>query len=107
MNSSQHTILILIALLTCFVFNNYKNYQEKFTTYAPTDSVYAPINVNGIDNPEKTIPLNKYANQVAYDLQNPFPNSTTGGNNRVPWNPASYRLVQEPNGTDVGILSAN
>lgn len=107
MNSSQHTILILVALLTCFVVNDYKKSNENFTIYAPIDSVYAPIGVNGIDNPEKTIPLNKYANQVAYDLQNPFPNSTTGANNRVPWDPASYRLVQEPDGDDVGILSPN
>jgi hypothetical protein len=105
MNSSQLVVLILIALLTCFVVNNFSH--EKFTTYTPTDSVYAPIGIYGINNPEKTIPLNKYSNQVAYDLQNPFPNSVTNTNSRVPWNPASYRDVQEPDGQFVGILSQN
>ena len=108
MNSSNHTILILVALLTCFVFNKYYNSSaEKFTTYSPTDSVYAPIGTYGIDNPEKAIPINQYSNQVAYDLQNPFPTSTTNGNSRVPWDPASYREVQEPNGQFVGIISSN
>lgn len=107
MNSSDHIILVLVAILTCFVFNTYKNSSERFTTYSPTDSVYAPIGVNGIDNPERPIPINQYANQVAYDLQNPFPNSKTGGNSRVPWNPASYRVVQEPDGQFVGIISPN
>ena len=103
MNSSEHFILILIAILTCFVFNSYKNLSENFTT----DSVYAPIGVYGIDNPQKTIPINQYANQVAYDLQNPFPTSTTGSNSRVSWDAATYREVQEPNGQFVGIISAN
>lgn len=107
MNSSKHTILVLVAILTCFVFNLYKNSSENFTTYSPTDSTYAPIGVNGIDNPIKPILINQYANQIAYDLQNPFPTSTTGGNNRVPWDPASYREVQEPNGRFVGIISPN
>ena len=107
MNSSEHFILILLAILTCFVFNSYKNSSENFTTYSPTDSVYAPIGVYGIDNPEKTIPINQYANQVAYDLQNPFPTSTTGSNSRVPWDAATYREVQESNGQFVGIISPN
>jgi hypothetical protein len=107
MNSSDHALLILIAILTCFVLNSYLKSSEKFTTYSPTDSVYAPIGVNGINNPENTIPLNKYANQVAYDLQNPFPSATTGSNNKMLWNPAVYRDVQEPNGQFVGIISPN
>lgn len=107
MKSSDHVILVFIAILSCFILNSYFNSSEKFTTYLPTDSVYAPINVSGIDNPEKTIPLNKYANQVAHDLQNPFPSATTGTNSRVPWDPASYRDVEEPDGQFVGIISAN
>lgn len=107
MNKSQLVILILIAILICFVVNDYQISAEKFTTYSPTDSVYAPIGVNGIDNPEKAIPINKYANQISYDLQNPFPNSITNSNSRVPWNPASYRNVQEPDGQFVGIISPN
>jgi len=106
MKSSDHVILVLIAILTCFVLNNYYNSKEKFTTYSPTDSVYAPIGVYGIDNPQKAIPLNQYANQVANDLQNPFPNSTTGYN-KAPWNPASYQDVMEPDGQIVGIISPN
>lgn len=107
MNSSQHFILALIALLVCFIFNAYYNSSEKFTTYSPTDSIYAPIGVNTINNPEKSIPLTQYANQIAYDLQNPYPNSITNVNSRVPWNPASYREVQEPNGQFVGIITPN
>jgi hypothetical protein len=113
MNYSQHAILFLIALLTCFIINNYNNNcnynivnKENFITYSPTDSTYANIGTFGIDNSEKTIPLHKYANQIAYDLQNPFPNSTTG-NNKILWNPASYREVQEPDGQFVGIISPN
>ena len=106
MKSSDHVILVFIAILTCFVLNNYFNSSENFTTYSPTDSVYAPVGIYGIDNSEKAIPLNKYANQVAYNLQNPFPNSTTGYN-RAPWNPASYRDVEEPDGQFVGIISPN
>jgi len=109
MNSSQHTILVLIAVLTCFVLNSYYNSSENFTVYDSTDSVYAPVGIYGINNPQKVIPLNKYANQVAYDLQNPFPQSTTGRNlnNNVMWDPASYRDVQEPDGQFVGIISPN
>jgi hypothetical protein len=107
MNSSDHALLVLIAVLTCFVLNSYLKSSEKFTTYSPTDSVYAPIGINGINNLENTIPLNKYANQVAYNLQNPFPSATTGSNSRTPWNPAVYRDVQEPDGQFVGIISPN
>ena len=108
MNSYQYTILILVAILTCFVLNNYYNSEENFTTYSPTDSVYAPLGTYGIDNPEQPIPLSKYANQVAYELQNPFSvPATTGTNSRSPWNPASYREVQEPDGQFVGIISQN
>lgn len=107
MNNSQIVILILIALLTCFIVNNYKQSHENFSIFASTDSAYAPIGINGIDNPEKAIPINKYANQVAYDLQNTFPNSVTNGNTRVPWNPANYVDVQEPDGQFVGIISPN
>ena len=105
MNSSDHMILVFVAILSCFVLNSYFNSSENFTTYSPTDSVYAPIGIYGIDNPEKAISLNKYANQVANDLQNPFPNSTTGYN-RTPWDPASYRDVLE-NGTFVGEIIPN
>jgi hypothetical protein len=109
MNSSHHTILALIAVFTCFILNDYYNSSEKFAVCNSTDSAYAPIGVSGIDNPQKAIPLNQYANQVAYDLQNPFPISTTGTNvNRGSvWNPVSYRDVQEPDGQFVGILSPN
>ena len=107
MNSSQHTIFILIAILVCFVYNSYHN-SENFTLYSATDSSYAPIGTYGINNQEKSIPLTRYANQVAYDLQNPFSvSSVTGGNSRVPWQPNSYREVQEPDGQFVGILSPN
>ena len=109
MNSSQHTILVLIAILTCFVLNEYYNSSENFTTYAPMDSIFAPVGVNGINYPQTAIPLTKYANQVAYDLQNPFPQSSTGVNvnYRAPWNPVSYRDVQEPDGQFVGVISPN
>jgi hypothetical protein len=107
MNSSEHFILLLIAILTCFVFNSYKNFNEQFAYDTTYDSSYAPIGTFGINNHQKPIPINKYANQIAYDLENPFPNSKTGGNNRVPWNPASYREVQEPDGNFVGIFSSN
>lgn len=29
MNSSHHTILVLLAILTCFIFNSYNNSSEK------------------------------------------------------------------------------
>ena len=109
MNSSQHTILVLIAILICFVFNEYYNSSENFMVYGPLDSIYAPVGVYGINNPQRTIPLTQYANQVAYDLQNPFPQSNTGVNvnSRVPWNPVSYKDVQEPNGQFIGVISPN
>ena len=49
MNSSQHAILVLITILTCFVLNSYFNSSEKFT--------YTPNNINL----QKKIPINKYA----------------------------------------------
>jgi len=109
MNSSQYTILILIALLVCFVFNGYYNPNEKFTVFGSMDSVYAPIGLYGINNMEKPIPLTKYANQVAYDLQNPFPQSKTGNyyNTNTAYVPASYRDIQEPDGQFVGVISPN
>ena len=107
MNSSHHIILIFIAILICFILNEYYNSSEKFMLYASTDSIYAPIGIYGINNPQKKIPLNKYANQIAYDLQNPFPQSNTGVNSRVPWNPLSYRDIQESNGQFIGEFSQN
>ena len=107
MNSSQHIILVLIAIFTCFILNEYYNSSEKFMIYNPIDSVYAPIGIYSINNPQKAIPLNQYANQISYDLDNPFPQSNTGVNSKVPWNPVSYRNVQEPDGQFVGIISPN
>jgi hypothetical protein len=112
MNSSQRTILVLIAILTCFVLNNYYNSPEYFSVYNSIDSVYAPIGQYNINNTQKPIPITQYANQVAYDLQNPFPQSTTGttrsnNNSSVWWNPVSYRDIQEPDGQFVGVISPN
>lgn len=108
MNSSQYIILIFIALLVCFLLNNYYN-SENYTVFSSLDSVYSPIGVYGLNNYIKTIPITQYANQIAYDLQNPFPSSTTGvnRNNNIPWNPVSYRDLQEPDGQFVGIFSNN
>jgi hypothetical protein len=78
-------------------------------TYEPMDSIFAPVGIYGINYPQKAIPLTQYANQVAYDLQNPFPQSSTSRNinSKVPWNPVSYRDVQEPNGSIIGVISQN
>jgi hypothetical protein len=108
MNSSYYIILIFIAILVYFVYNNYHNKVENF--YYSIDSVYAPLGIYGLKNTYNAIPINQYANQIAYDLDNPFPSSTTNNNKNnmnVPWNPVSYREVQEPDGQFVGILSQN
>jgi hypothetical protein len=46
---------------------------------------------------------NNYANKVAYDLQNEGALSPDAPN----WDPAAYRLVQEPNGQFVGQIQNN
>lgn len=110
MNSSQYFIIFLIIILVIAVIHYYCSCQEitkdDFGIFSSMDSVYAPIGTYDLNNSEKAIPLTKYANQVAYDLQNPFPSSVTNNSN-VPWNPASYREVQEPDGQFVGIISPN
>lgn len=106
MNSSTHFMLLLVAILVCFIVDKYYRTKEHYT-----DSTYAPVKTYGLDSKIKPISLTQYANQVAYDLQNPFPTSSTGNsrgvNRDVPWQPESYRDYMEPDGQIVGILSYN
>jgi len=107
MNSSNHFVLLLVAILVCFIVNKY--YNKKQESY--TDFTYAPVGTYGLNSRIKPISLTQYANQIANDLQNPFPPSSTGNSRGVardvPWQPESYRDYQEPDGQIVGILSYN
>lgn len=112
MNGSNCIILVFMIVLVYFIYENYhiKVVKVENFGYSSIDSVYAPLGYYGLKNPYNAIPINQYANQVAYDLDNPFPSSTTNNNKNimnVPWNPVSYREVQEPDGQFVGILSQN
>lgn len=104
MHETQKFVIISIIILVLLWINT--NNVDNFSTHKFQDSTYAPLHITGINNTLKPIPLNEYANQVTYDLQNPFPSSFTGYN-RTPWNPVSYRDKMEPDGNIIGVISYN
>lgn len=50
--------------------------------------------------------VQNYADDIAYGLQHPVPNSAIGYSN-APWNPNSYTLSELPDGQFVGDISPN
>ena len=100
-------ISIIVYLIKGYFYPNTQSNKEHMAVFGTYESNYAPLYVSGIDADEN-IPrdLNRFAKKVAYDLQNPFPSSTTGVN-RAPWNPNEYAQYMEPNGQVVGFISPN
>jgi hypothetical protein len=109
MNSSVHIMLLYIALLICFIVNNFMNNRDNFEQSLGTDSTWAPVGTYGINSNIKPIGINQYANQIAYQLENPFgnPSINSVSKSKAPWNPVSYRDLMEPDGQIVGVISPN
>ena len=103
-------VLILLVLLVIFYVNAKR--MDNFAMYAPAfRSMYAPLNYNediaGIDEASiRNSTVNSYANEVAYDLNNPF-SAGYRVNGRVPWDPASYTEEMDGDGQVIGRIVAN
>jgi hypothetical protein len=103
MNNLNIFIIILIIIIFFIYY-----YQEK---------EHFRLNQNTLRSAYSTVPglepyikkfdeVQNYANQVAYGLQHPIPNSALGYSD-APWNPDSYTLRELPNGQFVGDISPN
>jgi len=111
--------LIIILLIIILVFCLFENKSENFDVspsevngqglyYQPVTTVpyneidsYAKLYKTKFYNPNM---VNTYANEVAYDLSNPFPNP--GINIQLP-DPSSYSLRETSDGEIEGIISPN
>ena len=103
-------ILLIIILVFCLIESKNENfdmnnqvldYQPVIT--APNNDVdnYAKMYKTKFFNPTMA---NNYANEVAYDLSNPFPNPEI--NTQLPV-PSSYALRETSDGEIEGIISPN
>ncbi len=100
-------IILLILVLVCYLCETKnENFADLYYQSAPRfpyneiDS-YNKIYRTGLYNPNMA---NAYANEVAYDLSNPFPNPVI--NTQLP-DPSSYSLRDTSDGEIEGIISAN
>ncbi len=103
-------ILLIIILVFCLIESKNENfdmnnqvldYQPVIT--APNNDVdnYAKMYKTKFFNPTMA---NNYANEVAYDLSNPFPNPVI---NTQLADPSSYSLKETSDGEIEGIISPN
>lgn len=98
-------ILLIIILVFCLIESKNENFDMNYQPVitAPNNDIdnYAKVYKTKFLNPTMA---NNYANEVAYDLSNPFPNPKI---NTQLADPSSYALRETSDGEIEGIISPN
>ncbi len=104
-------VLIIMLIVIYYVFssnvdnfNNFEMNYESINNYKKSTDPYDNQFYGHIGylNPMDS---NTYANKIATDLQQSFPNPSNP--NTPSWDPSTYREVQTPSGQFIGQIQSN